>query len=158
MAPTSAPVPFLVQVLDALAPLAVTLVSVLAGWVAVHLKAKFASETGSNIVDKVTKLASSVVLEIEQTGVAALRDAAADGKITALEAENAKDLALTKLRSHLGEKGKTEILSAFGFKDQAQLDAWLTSMLEAELVKAKALVGRKVTATIEERLGPESKS
>lgn len=153
-----APEPFLVQVIDALAPLAVTLVSILAGWVAVQLKAKFASETGRNIVDRVVKLASGVVLEMEQTVVAAWREAARDGKITAEEAEDARSLALAKLRSYLGAKGKSEVLNAFGFKDEAQLDAWLTSLLEAELIKAKALIGRKISATIEERLGPESTS
>lgn len=152
------PAPFLVQVLDALAPLAVTLVSLLAGWVAIHLKAKFASETGRNIVDKVTTLASTVVLELEQTLVADLREKAADGVLTAGEADEAKDLALAKLRAHLGPKGKAEILSAFGFEDDKQFDSWLTSTLEAELLKAKALVGRKVMATIEERVGPETKS
>ena len=89
-----------------------------------------------------------VVKDLEQTVVSGMREAAKDGVITREEAYAVQATALQNLRSHLGEKGKKEALSAFGFESEAAFNAYLAAQLEAAVLRTKTEIGRKITASI----------
>jgi hypothetical protein len=142
-----------VQIVDAAAPVLASLVVALLAWLTAAVQKNVKSATAQAALTKLSSLASDVVLELEQTVVGALRESATDGSISRLDAENAKTLALAKLKAHLGAAGKAEVLAALGYKDEADLDALLSTKIEAEIAKAKSTVGRKLTATIENQTG-----
>jgi hypothetical protein len=146
MAPADAPIPLLSQVVNQLAPLVVTLLGALGSWVLLELKKRITNARALDVINKVSSLAETVVLDLEQTVIGALREAAADGVISAADAENAKMIALAKVKAYLGPKGKREALAAFGFADDADLDAFINSHIEAAVAKAKAMIGRKLAA------------
>jgi hypothetical protein len=146
MAPAEAPLPLLAQVVNQLAPLVATLLAALGSWVLLELKKRITSARGLDIINKVSSLTETVVLDIEQTVLSALRDGAADGTLSREDAENAKVIALAKIKAYLGPKGKKEALAAFGFADDSDLDAFINSHIEAAVAKAKAVLGRKLVA------------
>ena len=146
MAPADAPLPLLAQVVNQLAPIVVSIVGMLGGWVLLELKKRISNARALDVINKVSSLTETVVLDLEQTVIANLRDAAADGTITATEAEQAKVIALAKVKSYLGPKGKKEALAAFGFQDDSDLDAFINSHIEAAVAKAKTTLGRKLVA------------
>lgn len=145
------------EAVNTLVPL---LASVLVAFISYALNAlakKFKSDTVQNVAQRVSDLAHTVVLEIQQVVVDDLRDAAKDGVITIGEATQAKERALSTLKQHLGEKGKADALSAFGFKDEAQLDAYLETQLEAAVATAKRTFGTKLSASTDELGKAEAK-
>lgn len=148
MAPADAPIPFLSQVINQLAPLVVTLLGLLGSWLVLELKKRVSNARALDVLNKIASLTETVVLDLEQTVISSIRDAAADGTITRLEAEQAKIIALAKVKAYLGPKGKAEAMAAFGFKDDSDLDAFIGSHVEAAVAKAKSIVGRKFNAAV----------
>jgi hypothetical protein len=137
------------QVLNALIPFIVTLLTVLIGAATQALRGKLQSERARDVLQRLSEQASDVVHELEQTWAGKLREAANDGKIDATEVADLKAAALANFKAYLGERGKSDALKVLGFKDEAELDALLRSKLEAEVLKLRQQAGVKVTAAIE---------
>jgi hypothetical protein len=142
--------PLAVQLIDAVAPLAVSVLAAVFSYIAALIAKKIKSETVREVATRISELTQSVVLSVQQTYVDNLRSAAQDGVISSAEATEAKERALDALRSHLGPKGKAEALKAFGFANEEQLDAYLSTQIEAAVAKAKATIGTKLSSVIGE--------
>lgn len=145
MAPQDAPIPLLAQIVSQLAPLVVTILGALGSWVLLELRKRISNARALDAINRVASLAETVVLDVEQSVISSLRDAAADGAISALDAETAKAVALAKVKSYLGPKGKAEVLKAFGFKDDDELNSFISSHIEAAVARAKAALSKKLT-------------
>ncbi len=135
--------PLALQLVDGIAPILATLLTAFFGWVAAKIAAKVKGETLRTSALRVAELAQIVVLDVEQTFVSKMRDAAKDGVLDEQDAREAKELAVEKLRQHLGPKGKKEALKVFGFDDEKEFDDFLRTNIEASVAKAKNIVGRK---------------
>jgi hypothetical protein len=129
--------PLAVQLIDAVAPLAVSVLAAVFSYIAALIAKKIKSETVREVATRISELTQSVVLSVQQTYVDNLRSAAQDGVISSAEA-------------HLGPKGKAEALKAFGFANEEQLDAYLSTQIEAAVAKAKATIGTKLSSVIGE--------
>lgn len=141
--------PLVAQAVDALAPVLASVIVALLGWVGAALQRSIKNETVRNMALRFSELAHDVVLEMEQTVVSQLREAAADGAISTEELQRVKAGALEQMKAHLGDKGKKEALTVLGFADETQLDAYLSTKLEAAVAIAKQTVGRKLSAVLE---------
>ncbi len=140
--------PIVSQVVDAIAPLLLSLLVAALSWLTVLVQRKVKSETVRDMTLRLSELTQTVVLEVGQTVVARMKDAAKDGVISKEEAEDARDLALAKLRMHLGTKGESEAMKVLGFDNKDQLEAYLIAHVEAAVVKAKSQFGTKLVAAI----------
>lgn len=132
------------QIINALVPLVVTLVGLLFSWLTMVIKSKIQGEWARGVLLRISEQARDVVLELNQDEVALLREQAKDGKLDAGDVDRLKELALLKLKAHLGQNGRAEALKALGFKDEAELERVLRAKLEAEVAKFKASGGLKV--------------
>lgn len=146
--PTS---PLLSQVVETVLPALGSLLVALMSWLAITVQRKIKNEAAREMALRFSELAQDVVLEIEQTMVSSLRDAAQDGSISAEDAARAKREAVNKLKSHLGSKGKAEALKVLGLTE-AQLEDFVATKIEAAVAHAKNIVGIKLKelGTIEE--------
>lgn len=151
-APTDPP---LVQLMDALVPIVTLVLTLLGGYLTKVVTGNLKTEQQRSIALKFSELASDVVLELQQTTVEGLKHAASDGKITAEDAANLKRLAIEKLKQMLGPKGKESALKAFGFKNEAEFEAFISTKIEAEVRKARATVGRVLSSVLEASNKPE---
>lgn len=118
---------------DALLPLLLTVLSWAAYQAAAWIRAKVGNELAQRALLGLTNGAETVVAELAQTTVAALKEAAGDGKLTAEEVEDIRREALGKLKSYLGPKGLSLIMDMLGTKDAKTVDRFLLATIEAEV-------------------------
>lgn len=76
------------------------------------------------------------VREVEQTYVRAIREAAADGKLTAAERDIARDKAIQIAKSNLGKRGLERLGRMLG----VDVDGWIGTKLEAAVDARKPAV------------------
>lgn len=133
------------QVLNTLVPLVVALIGLLGSWLIAAVRSKLKSEQARGMLLRLSEQAGDVVLDLEQTLVPKLRDLSADGKLDKGDVEQLQGLAVAKLKEHLGKRGKSDALKVLGFKDEKELEDLLRTKLEAELARARAVIGAKIT-------------
>jgi hypothetical protein len=92
------------------------------------------------VLNRLGGLVHDVVAEVTQTFVEELKRGRADGKLTIVERKEAKRRALMALKQYLGSRGIAELLRVIGLPEPA-LDAWLSTRIESELVRAKLVQG-----------------
>lgn len=125
------------QIVDSLAPLLVAVLVFLFSRLSLAIQAKVKSERLRTVALTLTEVASDVVLEMEQNIVSKLRRSSTDGRIDADEIADLKRIALGSFKQYLGTNGKAAALKAFGFAHEEELDAMLSSKLEAEVAKMR---------------------
>lgn len=118
---------------DALLPLLLTALTWAAYQAAAWIRAKVGHELAQRALLGLTTGAETVVAELAQTTVGALKAAAADGKLTDAEIEDIRRAALGKLKSYLGPKGLALIADMLGTKDAKTVDRFLLATIEAEV-------------------------
>lgn len=116
------------QLIEVGAPLAVTILSTLAGLALNALRRRFNHEAADRALERLERVVALTVHEVEQTLTPAVRDAAADGKITAEEAKGLRLTALTKAKNILGDKGMKELKASAG-----DLEQLMHSVVEAKV-------------------------
>ncbi len=98
------------------------------------------SKTQSSLVDRaLTAVSSACHLAVTETWtgyVEALKDSAADGKLTAEERREARDQAIELAKSYLGAKGIALIVDGLGIESDF-LDSFLGASIEASLADVK---------------------
>lgn len=98
------------------------------------------SKTQSSLVDRaLTAVSSACHLAVTETWtgyVEALKDSAADGKLTAEERREARDQAIELAKSYLGAKGIALIVDGLGIESDF-LDSFLGASVEASLADLK---------------------
>ncbi len=127
------------QLIDALAPLLVAIITIVFGRLALIIQAKAKSERLRTIGLALTEQARDVVLEMEQNVVSKMRKQSEDGKIDPSEVSDLKRTALDSLKKYMGAHGRDATLKAFGFANEEEMDAMLASKLESEVAKARAM-------------------
>jgi hypothetical protein len=73
------------------------------------------------------------VIEVKQTYTDSLKTAAADGRLTTAESEEAKHRAVQIAKSNLGAKGLARLARVIG----VDVDRWLSTKVESTLAKIK---------------------
>ena len=125
-----------IEIASSLAPLVaagiVYGISRLAGW----LKAKTHNEQISGAIDTLDNLMATVVKGLQQTMVSAIKEAAADGKITEAEKIMLRTKALEELKKIYGERGLAVLQELLGLGEDA-LMSLLTNKLEAAVYNLK---------------------
>jgi hypothetical protein len=149
MQEVTAPDSPLQQVLAIIVPAVLSLLGLAASWLMAVIRSKVKSEQARGMLLRLSEQASDVVLELEQTVVAKLRELSADGKLDRSDVDLLQAQALNKLKQNLGANGKASALKVLGFKDEAELEALLRAKLEAEVAKARAVIGAKVKGVLE---------
>ena len=106
-----------------------------------------ASKTSVSLLqDAATRLGlacRTAVAEVQQTYVDALKEASADGKLTAEERKAAKDKALVTAKALLGVKGLRLLAKAFGLVNGG-LESMLASSIEATVAELPPGPGPRV--------------
>lgn len=128
--------PAAAQILNALVPIVVAVLGAFGSWLIAVLGSKLKSDKARTVALHVSEVAGEVVLELQQTMAEGMKAAAADGRITAEEAAELKELAVARVKRHIGEKGKADLLKVFGF-DEKQLEAFIATKVEAGVVQAR---------------------
>lgn len=122
------------QLVQALIPLVIAIASwalyAASNWLQAHAK----TEYQRGVLARLTEAVSTIVSETQQTTVEALKAAAADGKITAEEAAELKDGAISRVRGYLGKRGLKELETVF---DRDMIDKVIASKIEAEIAQMK---------------------
>lgn len=127
------------QVIQALLPIVVTLLLAGIAWLGKRidgwLAVKVENEYLEGVLRRLNETTWTVVLELQQTEVEALKAATdADGpggrKITPEEAADLKQKALDKLKDYLGAKGLTLLAKVLGLSGDG-LDRYLSGNIES---------------------------
>lgn len=115
-----------------IAPALAALLAWMSVQVSLWIKNRVHNERIASVLDRLSQLAFTVVQEIQQTVVSNLSDKA---NKTALAA--ARDQAIATLKSHLGDKGLQELMTALGLKDDAAVTRLLVSYVESSVKSMK---------------------
>jgi hypothetical protein len=124
--------------LPALASILGALITLGSGYLTAYIRRLHINAATKGILERLSDVVASVVLEMEQTAVAEVKAAMADdsdgGKsITKEEAERIKETAVSKVRSYLGPKGVALLMEVLGLKDRKAADELIGGMIEAEV-------------------------
>lgn len=126
------------EILAALAPLLLAVIAYGAKKLADLINAKVQSEALRNILVRTDTVVFTAVKELAQTTVDAARNATVNGKVPSEVAAAAKDAALAKVKSYLGQPGLDALMQILGLKDAPTVDAYLSSKIEAAVRDVKA--------------------
>ncbi len=141
------------QVVAEVAPvLATLLASVLTTvliFLANELKKRVTNASGLDALNKLAHLSETAVLALEQTLKAELEKRALDGELSAHELREVKDQAVAMVKVALSQKGIDSTMKALGYNGEKELDLLISQHIEAAVARAKAYLGRKLTASIE---------
>lgn len=118
----------------ALSPLFVALLSWASATIARKVSETTKGEVTRNLLLKLNDIVWHVVLELEQTIVAGLREANADGKITEEEIKKIKKMALQKIRSFISFQ---EIAKVLGFASEENVEEFVQGRIESSVMTLK---------------------
>ena len=128
-------------IITILAPIATLLIIVVGGFLVKFLekKAKEAQSSadknmGMFIISFLTSSAATVVAELNQTMVEEIKKGSEDGKLTAEQASNIKDVAISKLASLIPSTLWNNMTNLFGSED---LDEILGTYIESAVADTK---------------------
>jgi hypothetical protein len=116
--------------LQILSPVLLAGLTWLAARVAALIRVRIESEYLRGALIRLDDAILTATKELQQTVVAEVKAAAADGKITPAERERIKRTAVTNAKSHLGPRGIAEIARVLGLPNGA-LDDLIGSKVEA---------------------------
>jgi hypothetical protein len=115
------------QLLAALAPVALAAITYASAWLARYLRARTQGEYWSGVIDRLEEATQDVVAELEQTTVRGIREANADGKLTPTEAREVREQAVAKVLEYVGPKGRA---TAERIMDREALEAIVRAKIE----------------------------
>lgn len=134
------------EAVNALLPIIVTVLSLGVAWLGktlnAWLSAKVKHERLQLVLRRMSEVVCTVVLELQQTEVAALKTALEDGspggrKITKEEGQILLETALRKVRTYLGVDGLKLLTYVLGLTSEKALNDFLVSRIEATIHTAK---------------------
>ena len=110
----------------------------LAGYLTVWINGKVKNEKAAAIINRTKDLVFAVVKKANQTIVNGIKEASADGTITAEEKTKIKNAVLADLKEILGPTGLMALAYALGISGSAgALDKWLDTQIEAAVHDVK---------------------
>lgn len=131
---------------NALLPVVVTALSLGIAWLGKTLNAwitaKVSHERLQLVLRRLSEVVCTVVLELQQTEVAAIKaalDESSPGglKITTAEARGLLETALSRVRTYLGADGLKLLMYVLGLTSERDLNNFLISRIEATLHTVK---------------------
>lgn len=125
-----------VNMVQLLTPVLMAALTLASAWLAAFIRAKVKNEFLKGVLLRLDDAVFAAVKETEQVIVARLKDASADGTITAQEQRAVKDAAIASVKEQLGKQGLVAVSKAIG--DGAALDAVLGAKVEAAVHDIKA--------------------
>ena len=118
------------KLVEVLSPVLVAGLSWLSVKAAQLISAKVKNEYLRGVLVRIDDAVLVAVREVEQVTVDALKEANADGQLTAEERAKVKQAALDTVKSHLGLKGLAELAKVLGLEGGA-IEKLLSSRVEA---------------------------
>lgn len=134
------------QLIDTLLPIVITIVSLGITWLGktlnTWLSTKVKNENFKLVIHRLGEVVSMVVLELQQTEVAALKlvmDESSEGgrKITKEEGDVLLQTALTKVKTYIGKDGLKLLCYVVGLKTDTDMDSFIVSRIEATIHSVK---------------------
>ena len=119
-----------VQIFQFLSPLVLGAITWVAARLAQYITAKVKNEYLRGVLVRLDDTVVSVVREIHQVTVDALKASSVDGKIPPGAREAIRNAALTTIRSHLGVKGLGDLARVLGL-DGTAVDRLIGTKVEA---------------------------
>jgi len=126
--------------IDHIQPLIVIVVALMFAWLANEIRAKVRSTRAQGILLRLSDLAATVTMELQQTVVDAVKNQSPGTRLDAEFAADVKLQAIAKLKTYLGPKGVKEMLKVFGYSDEAEVQALIEGKIEAALAQNKQLL------------------
>jgi hypothetical protein len=123
---------FLYNVLMSGDSVIVWVATLVVGLIGKYVLAKIGNETVKKYVGRALDEVYDATGEIHQTYVKALKEANADGKLTAEEKAEAKRMALDVAKANIGSKGLARLGRILGIDS---VDDWLDTKVEASVAK-----------------------
>ena len=99
-----------------------------------YVQQKTSNEQLGNFIKRTDDAALRIVKSVYQSYIDGIKQKG--GKLTPEEQQNAKNLAIDKLKPYLGAPGLEELSNIFGFSDH-QRDKYLDEHIEAAVYDAK---------------------
>lgn len=118
------------KLIEVLSPVLMAALTWVAAKVAQLISAKVKNEWVRGVLARLDDAVLNAVREVEQSVVAEIKAARADGKLTADERARVKAQAIESIRSHLGVKGLGELGRVLGLEDGC-LEKLLSTRVEA---------------------------
>ncbi len=108
-----------VQVFQFLSPLVLGAVTWLAARLAQYINARVKNEYLRGVLVRLDDTVASVVREIQQLSVDALKGSSSDGKVPVGAREALRNAAMVTIRSHLGTRGLADLARVLGLDNDA---------------------------------------
>ncbi len=128
------------QIWGIVAPTIITVVGLLTSYLMMRLKilidTRIKNEKLQMVNDKLFKITDSVVREMEQTAARLLREANADGKLTASESKDIAMQALERTWTYIGKQGREEMMEIYNIS-QYELRDLIHTNIEATVNRMK---------------------
>ncbi len=137
------------KALEILSPVLLAALTWVAAKLAQLVRAKVKNEYLRGVLVRLDDVVFTAVKDLQQTVVAEIKLASADGKITDAEKRRVKEQAIANVKSHLGTKGIGELAKVLGL-DGGAIDGLLSSKVEAAVHDLR----RASSATVAEVAGP----
>jgi hypothetical protein len=124
-------------VITALAPVLLGLLAWAGKKLADFINAKVASDTLKTLLIRMDTVIYTVVKAIAQVTVDAAKQEAVDGRLPAEIASAARDAALLKVKSYMGQPGLDALAEVMGLKDMPMTEQFLASRIESAVRDVK---------------------
>jgi hypothetical protein len=125
------------KVLQILSPILLAALTWVAAKAAQYIQAKVKNEYLRGVLVRLDDAVLTVVREVQQVTVEAIKSGSADGKLTPDERARVKQAAIDSVKSHLGMKGISELAKILGLESGA-VDKLLSTRVEAAVHDLKA--------------------
>jgi uncharacterized protein YidB (DUF937 family) len=126
-----------VQAFRVLSPVLLAAVTWVAAKLAQFINARVQNEYLRGVLVRLDDAVLSVVREVNQVTVDAIKSASIDGRLPAGTRESIKAAAINAVKSHLGAKGLSELARVLGL-DNGAVDRLLSTRIEAAVHDIKA--------------------
>lgn len=101
------------------------------------IDAKTKNETVAGVLSRLAAVVQTVVLDVNGTVKAAYLEKIKDGVLSDQDKKELKDLALAKIKEHLGKDGLKDLVNVLGLNGDL-IDSFLGSHIEAAIEGSKA--------------------
>ena len=118
------------KVLQILSPILLAALTWVAAKAAQYIQAKVKNEYLRGVLVRLDDAVLTVVREVQQVTVEAIKSGSADGKLTPDERARVKQAAIDSVKSHLGMKGIAELAKILGLEGGA-VEKLLSTRVEA---------------------------
>jgi len=137
----------LLAFITALVPVVGIVLKTLGQKAAELIQAKVDNQTAEAALLRLTAAVTDAVGDVYQAEAGALKEAAADGKLTQEEKDRLKQIAIDHAKSYLGKKGIAMLLEVLGFTSEKDLDKVIAGKVDKVIYDAKRAGSNRIDQT-----------